>query len=47
MRVVVQRVKTASLTVNGSRVGSIGHGLVILVGFGHQDDETDGEELAG
>jgi D-aminoacyl-tRNA deacylase len=39
MRLVIQRVKEASVTVAGRTVGSIGPGLVVLVGFGRQDRE--------
>lgn len=42
MRLVVQRVSQASVSVDGEGVGSIGRGLVILVGVTH----TDGEEQA-
>ena len=38
MRLVLQRVKEASVTVEGEAVGSIGTGLVVLVGFGADDD---------
>jgi D-tyrosyl-tRNA(Tyr) deacylase len=37
MRVVVQRVKQARVTVDGREVGRIGHGLVLLVGFAQQE----------
>ena len=32
MRAVVQRVKNASVTVDGNITGEIGHGLLILFG---------------
>lgn len=41
MRVVVQRSKQAQVTVEGSAVGSIEHGLVLLVGITHDDTEQD------
>ena len=51
MRVVVQRVSSASVRVDGERVGSIGTGLLALVGFGPEDgDEEIGwmaEKIAG
>lgn len=41
MRVVVQRVLSASVTIDGVVKSSIGPGLLVLLGIGHQDDETD------
>ena len=41
MRVVIQRVKQASVTVEGEVVSSIGHGLLILVGIEAADSEED------
>ncbi|WP_256756775.1 D-aminoacyl-tRNA deacylase [Cohnella sp. WQ 127256] len=41
MKVVLQRVSEARVTVNGTIVGEIGKGLVLLVGFGHEDAEQD------
>lgn len=38
MRVVVQRVKSASVTVEDKIVGKIGNGLLLLVGFTKGDD---------
>ena len=40
MRVVVQRVRKASVTVDGKVTGEIGQGLLLLVGI-HQDDTED------
>ena len=40
MRCVVQRVSSAVVHVEGEAVGSIDQGLLVFVGFGHQDDET-------
>ena len=39
MRVVLQRVKNASVSVDGAVVGEIGPGLVLLVGFQDGDAE--------
>ena len=39
MRIVLQRVKEARLLVQGQEKACIGPGLVLLVGFGHEDDE--------
>ena len=41
MRVVIQRVASASVTINGVVKSSIGPGLLILLGIGHEDGETD------
>jgi D-tyrosyl-tRNA(Tyr) deacylase len=46
MRAVIQRVSQASVVVNGACVGSIGEGLVILLGVTHADTESDAEYLA-
>lgn len=41
MRVVLQRVSRASVSVEGDDVGSIGAGLVLLVGFTEGDSEEE------
>ena len=41
MRVIVQRSQEAHVKVDGKIVGKIPNGLVLLVGFTHDDDETD------
>jgi len=41
MRAVVQRVKRASVSVDGERTGAIGRGLCVLLGAGDGDDERD------
>lgn len=46
MRLVVQRSKEASVTVNGEVVGKISKGLVVLVGVTHDDTEEDAKYLA-
>ncbi len=38
MRVVIQRVSDATVSVNGNSVGEIGTGLLALVGFGKADE---------
>lgn len=40
MRVVLQRVASASVTVNHRVTGAIEQGLVVLLGIGHDDDEA-------
>ncbi len=46
MRVVLQRVKQGSVTVNGEIVGSVGEGFVILVGVTHGDTQAEADLLA-
>ena len=46
MRVVVQRSKSASVTVAGEVTGQITKGLVLLVGVTHADKEDDAAYLA-
>ena len=45
MRAVIQRVKGASVDIQGERVASIGNGYVILLGVGQGDDEAAAEVL--
>ncbi|MEK3731371.1 MULTISPECIES: D-aminoacyl-tRNA deacylase [Paenibacillus] len=46
MRVVVQRCKNAKVTVGHETVGSIGEGLMVLVGVTHEDEEKDAKYVA-
>ena len=46
MRVVVQRVEQASVSVDHSVVGSIGKGLCVFLGIGTPDQEKDAAFLA-
>jgi len=46
MRIVVQRSKKASVTVNEKVIGEIEKGLVLLVGVTHDDTEEDAAFLA-
>lgn len=41
MRVVVQRVKSAEVRVDGEPVGSIDGGLLLYAGFRHEDGDSD------
>jgi D-tyrosyl-tRNA(Tyr) deacylase len=45
MRAVVQRVSRAAVTIGGEAAGSIGPGLVALVGIRRGDDEAAGRWL--
>ena len=46
MRAVVQRVTQAAVTVDGEIVGSIGAGLLVLLGVGAGDTEAEARWLA-
>nr|WP_072514234.1 D-aminoacyl-tRNA deacylase [Ndongobacter massiliensis] len=46
MRAVVQRVKCASIDVEGKRISQIEQGLAVLVGVETGDQETDAKWLA-
>src|SRR6266700_7799806 len=46
MRAVVQRVSRAKVTVNERTSGEIGLGLLVLLGVGQEDTETDANYLA-
>lgn len=41
MRAVIQRVSSASVTIDGAVKSSIGQGLMILLGVGHDDGPED------
>ena len=41
MRAVIQRVSCASVTIGGAVKSSIGPGLMILLGIGHDDGRED------
>jgi D-tyrosyl-tRNA(Tyr) deacylase len=42
----VQRVRGASVSIDGQTVGAIGIGLVVLVGVTHTDTSTEAAQLA-
>lgn len=46
MRIVIQRVSRAAVTVSGETVGEIGHGLMVLVGVEKEDTVEDVKWLA-
>ena len=46
MRTVVQRVRHASVTIDGQCVASIGQGMLLLVGFEDADEPNDLEWMA-
>ena len=41
MRVVIQRVRSASVSIGGEVKSAIGPGLLVLLGIGHEDDAAD------
>ena len=46
MKLVVQRVTSASVEVEGEITGQIEEGLMVLVGFGQNDSEKEADYLA-
>ena len=47
MRLLLQRVTRASVSVGDGTVGAIGPGLLVLVGIGHHDDAAVAATMAG
>ena len=45
MKAVIQRVTSASVCVDGERIGSCGHGLLVLLGVAQGDTEEDLERM--
>ena len=41
MKIILQRVSRAEVTVDAQTVGKIGHGVLLLVGFGRDDSDPD------
>ena len=46
MRAVIQRVKSSSVVVSNQEVGAIGEGMMVLVGAGQEDTESDADYIA-
>ena len=46
MRAVVQRVRRASVKVDGGLIGNIGEGLLVLLGVAQDDTDADADYLA-
>jgi len=46
MRALIQRVSSGKVSVDGQTIAQIGHGLVILLGIGHEDGEEQAVYLA-
>lgn len=47
VRVLIQRVSSASVSIDSETVASIQHGLLVFVGIGEIDDESDIHWLCG
>lgn len=47
MRLLIQRVRHASVTINGARYSAIGRGLLVFVGVEEADSQEDIDFLAG
>ena len=45
MRALIQRVTSAKVTVDNEVVGSIGNGLLLLIGIHRDDTREDGDWL--
>ncbi|MBQ7169304.1 MAG: D-tyrosyl-tRNA(Tyr) deacylase [Synergistaceae bacterium] len=46
MRLLIQRVKRASVTINGEETRSINHGMCVFIGVTHGDNEKNADWLA-
>ncbi|NLI72590.1 MAG: D-tyrosyl-tRNA(Tyr) deacylase [Bacteroidales bacterium] len=46
MRILIQRVKNASVSISGKLISEIEHGLLVLLGIENADNEKDIEYLA-
>lgn len=47
MKALVQRVREASVTIDGETVGEIGRGMLVLLGIGRADNSAHAEMMAG
>lgn len=45
MKVVIQRVQHASVTIDGAVHGAIEQGFLVLLGVGHEDDEATADRI--
>lgn len=46
MKIVAQRVSSASVAIDGETVGAVKQGYMVLVGVGQEDTEADAQKLA-
>ena len=44
MRLVIQRVNTANVVVEGKEIGKIGKGLLVFIGVGQEDTKADADK---
>ena len=47
MKFVIQRVKEASVKVDGEYTGKIKNGYLVLIGVGHEDTKEEAEKSSG
>ena len=47
MRLVIQRVQHASVTVDGETCGAINKGFMVLIGVSEEDNEAIADKLVG
>lgn len=47
MKALIQRVTSATVSVNGQQIGAIDHGLLVLLAVEQQDTETTIKKMAG
>jgi len=45
MKIILQRVSSASVSVDGETVGGIQHGLMVLLGITHTDSQSNADAL--
>ena len=45
MRLVIQRVTKASVTIGGDKIAQIGHGFLVLVGISQEDSEETADKM--
>ena len=46
MRIVIQRVSESAVSVQGTKIAEIGHGILILFGAGKNDTPNFAEAMA-
>ena len=45
MKIVLQRVKEASVTIEGNKVGEIGQGFLLLLGVSNEDTKEIADKM--